>query len=303
MNIRQLKYFLTIAEEGKITAAANKLNISQPPLSNQLKMLENELGVLLFRRNTRSMELTEEGELLRKHAHRLLREYDGIMEEFENIKNGNHGTLAISSICSATMNFLPEFIKRFQTIHPDIDSQIFEMASDHVADLLENNTAELGILREPFDHSKYNYLYINNDGTQNTDDIFVAVSTSKWLKSDHLSNQIPFESLKDKPLIIHRCYEKMIRSICDDNCFKPLIVCTNENIVTSLIWAIKGMGIALMPKTSSQLAPNMTGHESLIIREITNPTFQSNTALIWSNNSYVSPTAQKFIEFIKQSST
>lgn len=88
MDIRQLRYFLTIAEEGNITAAAKKLNISQPPLSKQLKLLEEELGVTLFNRTSRNLELTDAGILLQNKSSQLLELYKSTINEM-----GIEGTL------------------------------------------------------------------------------------------------------------------------------------------------------------------------------------------------------------------
>ena len=76
MDIRQLKYFLTITEEGGVTAASKRLNMSQPPLSNQLKLLEDELGVTLFERKNKRLLLTSDGQLLYKHAKNLVADFD-----------------------------------------------------------------------------------------------------------------------------------------------------------------------------------------------------------------------------------
>lgn len=301
MNIRQLKYFLTIAEEGQITSAANKLNISQPPLSYQLKLLENELGVMLFQRNTRSMVLTDEGRLLQKHARNILREYEGTLNEFAGIKDGKSGELYIAAICSAALNFLPLFITGFLELYPDVNTQIFEVDSTHIPELLSNNTVELGIVREPFDHSQYNYLYIDNLGINPEEDYFVTVSLANQLPPQYADAQeLPLSALNGKPLIIHRFYEEQTKALCEENHFSPHFICTNENVMTSLIWALKGLGIALVPKSSAQLISALTGYEKLVIKKIADCNLSSNTALIWAKDAYISPTALNFIRFVQK---
>ena len=88
MNIRQLKYFLTIAEEEQITSAAKKLNISQPPLSQQLKLLEDEFGVKLLERGSRKIHLTDAGRLLRNKAEQILELTDATYKELRDFNKG-----------------------------------------------------------------------------------------------------------------------------------------------------------------------------------------------------------------------
>lgn len=299
MNIRQLRYFLTIAEEHHITAAANKLNISQPPLSNQLRQLEEELGVRLFYRHKREMILTEEGKLLQQHARTILREYEGTLEEFYNLKKGTIGILYIATVCSAALYFLPKSILEFKKQSPGTDLQIFETDCSQVDALLQKGIAELGITREPFDHSEFEYLYLNSD-TDEPKDPFVAIADSHWIPFSS-PEELSLSSLAGKPLIVHRFYEPLTTELCTKCNFKPKYICTNENVMTSLIWALEGFGIALMPKSSARLLSVLKDGEKLNVCKIINPSISSGTALIWKKDAYLSPIAHKFIDFLKSS--
>jgi DNA-binding transcriptional LysR family regulator len=110
MDIRQLKYFLAIAEEKNITKAAKKLYISQPPLSQQLKLLEEELGVTLLERSTRKMKLTEAGKLLRHRAKQIIELMETSIKEIKNLNLGVKGILSIGFVSSAGSILLPEQI-------------------------------------------------------------------------------------------------------------------------------------------------------------------------------------------------
>lgn len=300
MDIRQLRYFIAIVEEGQITAAAKRLNISQPPLSNQLKALEEELNVTLFERNSRNLVLTNEGKLLFEHARRILKEYQNTLAEFDNLKSGVTGSLYIATIGSSALSFLPKSILQYQQLYPNIDIQIFEVASNVVLELLDDKTAEIGIVREPFDHYKYDYFYIDNVGVRSGDDYFVTVSTKKWLSDiPDSQTEISLADLKDKPLIVHRFYSEITKKHFAQLGFIPKIVCTNENVVTSLLWATQGFGIALVPKSSSGLLSNIVGGDKMIIKKIIHPVISSNTAVAWVRNAYLSPTADNFVKFVK----
>ena len=101
MDIRQLTYFMVIAEEGQITAAARRLHMAQPPLSQQMKALEEELGVQLLQREPRSVTLTDAGEILYRRARQIVTLTDSTRREIADFKNGLRGTLSIGTVSSS----------------------------------------------------------------------------------------------------------------------------------------------------------------------------------------------------------
>ena len=107
MDIKQLKYFKTIVDEGNISKAAEVLHMAQPPLSQQLKRLENELGTVLIKRYTQQWELTETGKTLYRHAVHMLQDIKGIKQEIREIEEGIRGTLSVG-VSSSCVNFLPK---------------------------------------------------------------------------------------------------------------------------------------------------------------------------------------------------
>ncbi|GJM70046.1 hypothetical protein HMSSN036_22620 [Paenibacillus macerans] len=100
MDIRQLKYFVAIAEEGKITAAARRLHMAQPPLSKQLKGMEDELGVLLVERHKRKVSLTPEGEVFYKNAKQLLASFSELVTEMQEMSKEAHGFILSVQVCT-----------------------------------------------------------------------------------------------------------------------------------------------------------------------------------------------------------
>lgn len=108
MDIRQLRYFLEIAREGQITRAAKRLHMEQPPLSRQLKQMEKELGVTLFDRSGKRLELTRAGELLRQKAESLLQQFHESLNEVKELDEGVRGTLAIGAVVSCVSLLPPE---------------------------------------------------------------------------------------------------------------------------------------------------------------------------------------------------
>ncbi|NFH73575.1 LysR family transcriptional regulator [Clostridium botulinum] len=291
MDIRQLRYFLTIAEEGHITAAAKKLNISQPPLSKQLKLLEEELGVILFNRTSRNLELTDAGILLQNKSSQLLELYKSTVNEMKNFNNGIEGTLGIGTVCSSGINILPQKIKEFCKQHPKINYEIYEGNSFKIMELLNNGVIDVGFVREPFNLSLYNSFVIKDNLKNNLNDYFVVMAKSKFYNSIE-SNTILINELKDKPLIINRRYDDVIKIACNKAGFEPHIICKNDDIITSLSWAEAGIGISILPLTASNILPNV----NLKIKKIIEPSIESYLRLIWTKNKSLSNISRNFIK-------
>ena len=116
MDLKQLKYFTTVVEEKTVTAAAKKLNMTQPPLTMQLHMLESELGVKLFRREGRLLHLTEAGEKMYTRSLEILGLLTNTAEEMKLFKSGVAGTLKIGIISSVQGTFFNELIKKYDSI-------------------------------------------------------------------------------------------------------------------------------------------------------------------------------------------
>ncbi|MGV2805411.1 LysR family transcriptional regulator, partial [Clostridium perfringens] len=125
MDIRQLRYFLTIAQEGQITRAAKQLNMEQPPLSRQLKLMEEELGVLLFERSGKQLQLTHAGELLQNRAASLLNQFNETLTEVKEIHAGIRGMLSIGAVVSC-ISLLPQRIQIFRQQYPEVTFKIRE---------------------------------------------------------------------------------------------------------------------------------------------------------------------------------
>lgn len=293
MDIRQLKYFLAVAEEGQITSAAKKLNISQPPLSQQLKSLETELGVKLFIRNSRSVELTEAGMILRNKSEQILELVNATEKELKDLNKGLEGTLNIGTVGSAAINVLPKKIYEFHQKYPNVNFQMWDGSSIRIMELLNNGIIELGFVRTPFNSKLYNSVYIKNSELKNhIHDTMVAVAKTE-LYGDINRDNITIKDLENKPLIIHRRFESIITEAFNKLGLSPKVICKNDDIISSLTWANAGIGIALVPRTSSTLMYNT----NLEVKEITNPSMEAKSALIWMKNRYLSTAASNFIDY------
>lgn len=284
MDIKQLKYFLTIAEEGQITAAAKKLHIAQPPLSQQLKILEEELGIKLVERGSRHIHLTDAGKILRERARQILELSDSTVNEINDFKRGLKGTLTIGTISSSGSLLLKNVISKFHKEYSGVKFSIREGNTFNILELLNKGVIEIGIVRTPFKALNYGCKYMKKEP-------MIAAMTKEYCSGDDIKTMAITE-LKDKPIILYRRFENLIMEACFENGFKPEIFCKNEDARTTLMWANAGLGIAIVPKSAFELVSN----ENLIYKEIEYEKLVTSIAAIWIKDRYLSSLAEKFIE-------
>ena len=159
MDLKQLRYFMAIVEERQITAAARRLHMAQPPLSNQMKMLEDEIGLQLFRRGPHHIELTEAGELLAARAAQLLDMAAMTKRELQDLKQGLCGTLAIGTVSSSGNLLMHEGMQAFRAKFPRVHFEIHDGNTYQLIDMLEKRLIEIAIVRTPFNAARFNCKY------------------------------------------------------------------------------------------------------------------------------------------------
>ncbi|MDO4178012.1 MAG: LysR family transcriptional regulator [Phascolarctobacterium sp.] len=160
MEIRVLRYFLEVAREASITRAAQKLHISQPTLSKQLKDLEIELGKKLFVRGNYNIKLTDEGMLLRKRAEDILGLVDKTTEEFQGLDKITGGDVRIGLGESYLVKHIARVIKDFKREYPDLRFHLTSGDTEIVADLLDRGLLDFAVICEPPNLARYNYLIL-----------------------------------------------------------------------------------------------------------------------------------------------
>lgn len=158
MELRVLRYFLEVAREENVTHAAQRLHVSQPTLSRQIKELEEELGKKLFTRSNYSIKLTEEGMLLRKRAEDILEIADKTLAEFKSLDEINGGDIHIGCAESNGIAYFIRIIKSIQEKYPRIRYHFYSSGTDAVNERLDRGLLDFAIIIQEVDLSKYNYL-------------------------------------------------------------------------------------------------------------------------------------------------
>src|SRR5580693_1592174 len=152
MELRHLRYFLAVAEELHFHRAATRLHISQPPLSQQIRALERELGVTLLSRNRRRVALTAAGEAFLDDARSILAAVERASERARGIARGSLGTLAIGFVGSAMFSpKLPQILREFRARHPDVELVLRELPTTVQLAALAAGELDVGVIRGPVD--------------------------------------------------------------------------------------------------------------------------------------------------------
>lgn len=161
MEIRVLRYFLTVVREESITKAANVLHITQPTLSRQLSQMEDDIGVKLFHRGTRKITLTNEGMLLRRRAEEILQLVDNTEKELIEQEERIEGKITIGCGELASVQVLSELIRDFSKKHPNVSYDIFTATADLVKEQMDKGLIDIGLLLEPVDIEKYEFIRLD----------------------------------------------------------------------------------------------------------------------------------------------
>ena len=161
MEIRVLRYFLTVVREQSITKAADVLHITQPTLSRQLSQMENEIGVRLFERGNRKITLTNEGLLLRRRAEEILLLVDKTEKELIEQDEQIEGKITIGCGEIGAVQLLPDLFESFHEKYPLVTFDIYSATADHVKEQMDRGLVDVGLLLEPIDIERYDFIRLD----------------------------------------------------------------------------------------------------------------------------------------------
>lgn len=290
MDIRQLLYFTTIAEEGSISAAAKKLHLSQPPLSYQMKLLEEDLHLPLIERSARGIALTEAGRVLYKRAQGILELSELTRKEMLAMASGFTGTLHIGTVSSSGASLLGWRIPAFHQKHPQIGFAIHEGNTFELMEMLESGLIELAIVRTPFHNDQLNCLYLSPEP-------MIAAGAASFFPAGMPSGQpISLELLGHAPVILYRRFEKILLSLCEQKGITPQVFCIADDARTTLMWAEAGLGVAVVPQSAYRIMP----HHNMVYGELSEEDLHTRIAAVCKKGCSLSWAAQQFLEIFAQ---
>ncbi|MEG1537432.1 MAG: LysR family transcriptional regulator [Clostridiales bacterium] len=292
MNLKQLTYFMTAAEQHNITVAAKKLHMAQPPLSRQLSLLEEELAVALFTRSNKGIDLTPAGRLLYEKSAALFKDIGEMTEMVKETDNGIRGVINIGTIYSA-VPFFVEKIRYIRENYPLIEFKILHGTPVDLIEALEANAVDLLFLRSPTGELKNLHSMLLEE------DPLELVMHPDADPQPH-NPAIDIMSLQGLPMCMLRngnywSYNEYLVSECERHGFTPNIIyqCSDTSIVLQLVQ--QKMGLSYQPRSivASLRLPD------IYCKPIVNFEMKTYPSIVWNNNTYLSRSVKLFLSLYK----
>lgn len=244
MQIRRLRYFIAVAEELHFGRAAERLHIAQPPLSQQIQRLEQELGLVLFDRNRHSVRLTKAGAELLVEARRAVAQADRVISVARDIRTGESGRVRIGFVGSALYAGVPSMIRELRQAAPDIRIMASEMETGAQLVAINNDVIDLGVVRTPLSTNELAVHVIT------TDDLVVALPHDHRLARSHT---IELSQLADESFVFFkpdegRGFWEVVVSACAAAGFTPRVEYEADHIHTMVGMVAAGIGVSLVPE-------------------------------------------------------
>jgi DNA-binding transcriptional LysR family regulator len=250
MELRQLRYFIAVGEELHFRRAAARLHISQPPLSQQIRQLEDELGYRLLARTRRRVELTAAGEAFLRDARALLGELDGAVATARRIDAGQSGRLRINFVGSALLSIVPGIVQRFRAARPGVEIELRERSTVEQLRAVSAGVVDVGLVRPP----------IEEDETVRAE-VVMRERTLAALPIDHPLaelRRVPLSRLAAEPFVLFPraqapgFHDLLIRSVAATGA-APRIVQYAPEMLTIIGLVAAGIGISLVPASVQRL--------------------------------------------------
>ena len=287
MDFRTLTYFVTVARELNITRAAAMLNMSQPPLSKQISLLEQDYGTQLFIRSKQGLTLTDTGKLLYKRAQQMLELAERTREEVTNFENELSGNLVLGCVEGRAPFLLAGWISGFRDEFPLVTYTLRNAGTDEIMDQLIHHLIDLAIVATP-----YNQELLEG----------FPVSTQPWIAmipADHPlaqeeGTQIPLAWLAGEPLIIpeRRSRVQAIERWFESQIISPRILCRTSSYVNAVSLVEQSVGICIFPQETCTPNPHV------VTKLITDPPKKVEYVMVCAKDHPLSETASAFREYV-----
>lgn len=288
MDIRQLKYFIVIAEEKQISAAAKKLYMSQPPLSQQLKKMEKSLGEILFERSGKFLELTEAGKTLYKYALQITQMLEEAKSEIADVGEGMDGRLSVG-INTFSLSNLNEVFHQFRSKYPKMKYKIQQNESSLLCYLLKEREIELAIVRLPLEINEFTLQHLHSEP------FYVITSKEKKL----FTGDVTLREISEYPLVlpsieglgvyysIHEAFSKAK--------IQPDVIAEFSDLKLMMELVSTNFGISIVPESLLYLYREYPVH---IHKIADTEQLSGDVGLIWMKDHLLSKAAQNFVNML-----
>jgi len=296
VELRHLRYFVTLAEEMNFDRAAKRLKMSQPPLSQQMKDLERELGVSLLDRSQRSIRLTQAGHMFLGEVKQVLEQVERSIQTAIRADRGEIGRLSIGFLGSATYDVLPRMLRAFQENHQDVQLQLQTMSTSQQLQAFKDDHIDVGILRLPVDDGSRLLSEASVETKVVANEPLVAALPATHPLAD--KGSVSLRDLSEEKFILYprnqgvHAYDRII-GICQNAGFSPNVVQESTELQTTLGLVATGIGTSLLIGAPE----HMLRHPSVAYKALEEAEVAFQLALAWKTDGD-SPVVQAFLKAI-----
>lgn len=249
MELRHLRYFLAVAEELHFGRAAARLRIAQPPLSQQIRQLEEEIGVRLFDRTKRRVELTAAGVAFLEEVRRVFGQTERAVRTAQRASRGEVGRLAIGFMPAADLDLLPRVLRRWHARFPNVETELHGLLAGAQIDALQERRIQVAFVRPPVDETGLAVEPVQRDA------VVVALPQYHALAR---RVRVPLAALTGEPLVLFPRrvapgFHDLVFAACRGAGFAPRVAFESDSMQTNLGLVSAGLGYTLMPATIRNL--------------------------------------------------
>lgn len=295
MDFHHLKYFVEVADKKSFSKAARSLHISQSAISRTIKALEEELGVILFLRNAKAVDLTDGGTIFLTHAKRVVFMFENLKTDFENEFKLEQGSIHIGLPPITDAPIFAQLLGGFKKEYPQIDLELFEYGSKKVEISVQEGLIDIGIICTEPQSNDFDSFFLTNDP------LHVILPKNHPLATQ---KEITLQQLATESFVLYRddfnLHDEIIKE-CKNIGFRPKVMFETSQRDLMLQTVEANLAVALLP---SRLCPNAssdkpTSYQNVVSRLLISPKITHTLYVIWKKGHYLSHASQLWIEFVK----
>lgn len=291
MELRHIRYFLALAEEQNFTRAAERLCIAQPPLSRQIKDLEEELGAELFFRTAKGVRLTEAGEKFRQYALQIEHLSNQSVEVIKEMNKGLQGTLYLATVEGRAPHLISEWVAGFHRLYPHVDFNLWNGNSDDVLSRLKNGLCDLAMIVGPYDQEGLEGMFVYEEP-------WVAMFSADHPLASLPGDSVPLKELAPYDLIIPSRQSRLqeITGWFTSDGMKPKVICRMSHILNAYELCGQNVGVAIYPAAAAVYSDE----KKVIARKLIEPEVSASYYLTRIMGKTQTLVAKEFWAFVEQ---
>ena len=289
MDIKDLRAFYAVVEEGNISHAAGRLGLTQSVISRQMKRLEESLGVRLFERGSRQIRLTDAGKAFYLRTENILGLFDGAVEELQDMEGGVAGTLKIGTITTSGAMILPRLTAKFHESYPKVKFELWEADGARIFELLDSRIIDIAITRtQTGSDDVYSSIVLPNEP------LMIIMRREDAVGA--LPDRVTLAELKDTPLIVPLRWQNLLVDFCRRIGFAPNIVCVSRSSAMDMLFVRQKMGAALLPASALEIIEG----SDLVAKRLTEPEITTHTVVSWLKHQPLTVSCRRFLELFRE---